>query len=390
MLDVFSYRMNERLAKASLPAWQIGQTHNLDHFERVGFPVRVETLQELGPLLDTMQENRFEKYMQELGGLTPEEYALLVDASRDAVLFQLRFFPYRQPVVPASTLLSVLRLYNKIKGVNEQFESVLEIGPGCGYLSFFLKSHRALRNYSQIEACESFYLLQNLVNLHVFGEELSERAFLAQDAKLSDYFSLDDPVTEFAPLANIPRKEPRCVHYPWWRIGEIVGGNVKFQIVTSNANLLEFGKRALDEYLTLIHTALLPEGVFVAQCLGYPSQNTAEALLEKTWEKGFGLLAFAQEEVTTPPPAIGSRSDLYAQIADSAPISNPVEFTVHNLILVRAGHPLFEACRKKANYHPKFIGANSIVDNVLFARPARRIMYTKGQLVEDTERGFVS
>ena len=40
MLDSQIYRTNEQLAKSLLPNWRIGQVHNLDQFERVGFPVR--------------------------------------------------------------------------------------------------------------------------------------------------------------------------------------------------------------------------------------------------------------------------------------------------------------------------------------------------------------
>jgi SAM-dependent methyltransferase len=291
MLDPYTYRVSERLAKSSLPAWQIAQTHNLDHFEKSGFPVRIESVQDLGPLIDTMQENRFDKYMRELGGLTLHEYELVLDASCRAVSFQLKFLPSRRPVVPASTLMSVFCLYKKLMGVNPSFRSVLEIGPGCGYLSFFLQQHNALENYSQIEACESFYILQNLVNVHCFGERFAEKAFLPLDSQLSDYFVTPNAVTEFAPLARVPRDSPTCTHYPWWRIGELISRDVKFEIVTSNANLLEFNPKALDDYLELIHRVLKPDGVLIAQCLGYPSQGSYQSLLEKLWNRGFALLS---------------------------------------------------------------------------------------------------
>lgn len=189
MLEPEIYRISERLAKAQMPTWRLAQTHAVDHFEKTGFPVRVSSLRELGQLLDTMQENRFDGYMQELGGLTESEYALLINACRDIVLFQLTYFSNRKPTLPLSTLLSAFTLYRKFLTVDGNFRSVIEIGPGCGYLSFFLRHHAALRNYSQIEACESFYLLQSLVDVHCFPARFEERALMPADAPVQDYFS---------------------------------------------------------------------------------------------------------------------------------------------------------------------------------------------------------
>ena len=50
MLEPEVYRRNERLAKARLPTWRVAQTHNVDHFERVGFPVRIASIGEVGQL----------------------------------------------------------------------------------------------------------------------------------------------------------------------------------------------------------------------------------------------------------------------------------------------------------------------------------------------------
>jgi hypothetical protein len=390
MLDSDTYRTSERLAKARLPAWQIAQTHNVDHFEKVGFPVRINSVQELGPLLDTMQENRFDKYMRELGGLTAEEYALIVAACRHAVLFQLNFFPSRQPVLPASTLLSVFCLYKKLIGIDPNFRSVLEIGPGCGYLSYFLKDHRSLENYSQIEACESFYILQNLVNVHCFGPSFAERAFVPHDADLGDYFATPNAVAEFAPPVRVARNRPRCTHLPWWRIGELVSQDIKFQIVTSNANLLEFSPAALRDYLALIQSVLTPSGALLVQCMGYPTHGSIQSLLERLRESGFALLAMPQEDVTTQPPRLDQRSDLLTRLQGKGVVSDPVVFTVNNALLVKAGHPLFDKYRESRNYRLQFIGDEPLVNDVYFARPSNRKMYAMRQLLEDTERGFAS
>jgi hypothetical protein len=257
MLDPQTYRASEQLAKSAIPSWRISQIHNVDHFERAGFPVRIGSIREIGQIVDTMQENRFDRYMTELGGLSRDEYDFVLRMCVDAVRFQLTFLPHRKPVLPISTLLSVFALYKKMLSTHPKFRSVLEIGPGCGYTSFVLRHHRDLDNYSQIEACESFYILQNLVNLHCFGPRFDERALPPEDFRGADYFVNKRADMEFSPEVRCPRQEPQCTHYPWWRIGEIATRDRKFDIVTSNANLLEFNAPALDDYLTLMHGAIM-------------------------------------------------------------------------------------------------------------------------------------
>ena len=389
MLEPEVYRRNERLAKARLPTWRVAQTHNVDHFERVGFPVRIASIGEVGQLLDTMQENRFEKYMRELGGLTESEYALLIEVCRDAVLFQSTYLPYREPILPVSTLLSSFVLYKKFLGVDANFRSVLEIGPGCGYLSFFLRRHGSLQNYSQIEACESLYILQNLVNVHCFGPRFEERAFLPKEAPALDYFSPPETrpaYTEMSPTVRLGQRPALCSHYPWWRIGELVTRDVRFQVVTSNANLLEFNAPALDDYLTLLHQVLEPAGAFVVQCTGFTASGTLESLIDKLWEKGFATLMFVLDKPIAAPQAAGP-SSLLSHLKGQA--TGSTTFAVNNCLFVKAGHPLFEKYRERTNCHSHFVGNEPLVNDVFFARPPDRRMYSMQKFVEDVEKSLV-
>src|SRR5262245_56401113 len=164
MLEISDYRLGEQFGKSTISNWRIAETHLVDHFIRVGFPVRIESRHEVGQLLDTMQEKRFERFMTELGGLTTADADSLTDALVSSVKFQMANLPRRKPCVPFSTMISSLTLYKKIVGFKPGVHSVLEVGPGCGYLSYFLAAHGTLRDYSQVEACESFYILQSMVN----------------------------------------------------------------------------------------------------------------------------------------------------------------------------------------------------------------------------------
>ena len=290
MLDPYLYRANETAAKADPALGHRAAAHSVDHFIKIGFPVRINSHQEAGPLLNSMQEKRAAIYMSELGGITPHEHDLLLESCRDIVSFQRLFFPLRKPVLPLSVLMSVLCLYSKLVGINPAFSSVLEIGPGCGYLSFFLRQHAALASYCQIEACESFYILQNLVNLYCFGGEFIEHAFAPNAMNLDNSFWLPFGQFEIPPAAiRVPHKPPKCEHFAWWHIDEVKSR--KFQIVTSNANLLEFSPAALEDYLGLIVEVLEPNGALVAQCCGSHVNGTLDTLYKKTEQFGLSIAA---------------------------------------------------------------------------------------------------
>ncbi len=385
MLDAETYRISERLAKAQSPTWRISAAHNVDHFERVGFPVRISSYRDLGQLLDTMQEFRFDKYMRELGGLTDEEYALVIEACKEVVLFQATYLPNRRPILPISTLLSNFTLYKKMIGIDRNFDSVLEIGPGCGYLSFFLRRHSALRNYTQIEAAESFYILQSLINVHCFGAQFEERAFLQEETSVLNYFAAPSPFTEIAPHIHFDRRK-LCSHYPWWRIGELPGQERKFQIVMSNANLLEFNPTALEDYLSLLLEVLEPEGVFLMQCAGYPAHGSIQDLLTKLWEKGFGMLMFALENKPHAQPQVGGPSHLLTELKRTS--GNTLVLTVNNGLFIKAGHPLYNSYRERPDGQLHFIGNERLVNDVFFSRPPNRRMYSVQQFVEDTEKAL--
>lgn len=258
MLDVPAYRAAESAAKATLPSWRAMQMHHLGAFQAVGFPVRVESLTELGMLLDTMQEDRAAFYRREIGAMTGDECEMLASAQRDQAEFAGAFFPDRPPAPADDTMVAMFALYRKLARAAPGFKRVLEIGPGCGYLSFFLKRHAGLEECAQIEAAESFYLLQHLVNLHCFG--------------------------------SAARTTTR--HVPWWSIGELQGR--RYDVVTANACLLECTRPALEQYLTLAAAVLSPGGKFVAQCFGsfaYGDQNT---LCEAMKRHGFRLVSLLE------------------------------------------------------------------------------------------------
>jgi hypothetical protein len=362
MLDSAHYRLSERIAKQQLPTWRIAQRHALEVFEKAGFPVRADSLADLRPLIDTMQENRFDSYMKELGGLTPAREALLMTALREISRFQLKYFNSSEVVVPFSTIMSALAIYQKISILKKNFRNVLELGPGCGYTMLFFAQHTGLENYSSIEACESFYLLQSLLGSHVFGSGFREHAAThSRSASNSSWqgnslFAASD-YEHLNTLDFSGSWEHReiCSHYPWWRIPELSGCNRKFDVVTSNANLNEFSQGALTEYLSLSYQLLADDGIFFFQCPGW--NHDGRDTMRFLYEAGFAPLFLAGGNVQL-------------QLDGSNGVDRRLihqEFTVPNGVLVKRGHPMWaERFRWELFTQPSICFAEPCIQNAFF------------------------
>jgi hypothetical protein len=242
-MDIAHYRRSETAAKQAMTSWRRAQAHTPGTFERVGFPTRVESTADLMALTDTMQEGRFEAYQQELGGLDELDTGLLVDALASFAKFFCQTFHTSSAPLPFDTMMSVYALRTKIYAHPDP-RSVLDIGPGCGYLSFL-----PIPPYTQIESCESFYMLQSLVNDfcvelgHYEGAALTTPAGAVRHSHSTD-----------------------IVHLPWWAIDGIT--HPGFDVVMCNAMLTELSSAALMEYVDLIAAVLRPDGTMIVQCIG--------------------------------------------------------------------------------------------------------------------------
>jgi SAM-dependent methyltransferase len=336
MLDQTQYRLAEHIAKQQLPTWRIAQRHTLEVFEKAGFPVRANSFADLRPLIDTMQENRFDSYMRELGGLTPERHSLLMTALREISIFQLKHFNSQEIIIPLSTVISALAIYHKISVLKPSFRNILEIGPGCGYTSLFFGQHPGLENYSSVEACESFYLLQSLLGTHVFGTGFREYAAVPNHSPAGSswhgerhFQSNDYEHLNTLDLSDSPQHREVCSHYPWWRIPDLSACGRTFDVITSNANLNEFSVSALTEYLSLSYQLLADDGIFFFQCPGWnhDGRDTNRFL----YEAGFAPLFLAEGNVEL---RLGERDGSGERLIHQ-------EFTVPNGVLIKRGHPLW-------------------------------------------------
>jgi hypothetical protein len=267
-MDIAHYRRSEALAQQMMPSWRHAQAHRPHKFMAVGFPIQVESTADLCQLVDGMHDvppGRFDGFQRELGGLSDSDFTCLVAALADYADFFAQNFGSATCPLPLASMLAHYLIFKKLLGWNPEFQELLEIGPGCGFLSFFLRVHPPLRRYAQIEVTESFYLLQHMVNRHCFGRRFTDHATLDPAV----FRPLVLPAIAKPPGPNVSvtiPDEPICEHWPWWRAMDLV--TRKFDIVTSNANLAEMTEPALQHYAKIIAAALRPEGALIAQDLG--------------------------------------------------------------------------------------------------------------------------
>ena len=285
--------------------------------------------------------------MMELGGLSPENLAALTRALTEAVKFQLTHLPKRKPIVPFSTMISSFVLYRKITGYKPDVELILEVGPGCGYLSFFLAHHSSLRDYSQVEACESFYILQSMINSYLFGHTFRDFAIGARGQDLAIHIrkDVDKPIV----LSDDDLPSQNCFHYPWWTLSALNEGSKKYDLVTSNANLNEFTRNALRDYLTIFSQVMKEDGIFLVQCTGFTAHGSLEDLFDVLYSFRFAPLFCALASDNIQPQMRDAMDQHFA-----ARGFDRKDFVLNNLILVKESHPLFPAAYDRRNYRHGF------------------------------------
>ncbi|QKF83311.1 hypothetical protein [Halarcobacter ebronensis] len=300
-LDFSTYRFYENLAKMNLTNWRIQALFNLDLFEKASFPVRVKNNMELRMLIDTMQENRFESFMNELDGLTEDELEEFLHALKESYYFQVNMFPHQKPIISYDTVLHALVIKNRLEQLKPEYKTLLEIGPGCGYFSFYLKHRECLKNYTAIEACESFYLLQNQVNQFCFGSQFEQKVPIPieyVEPKINKTFGINDETLIELDKNNFisNKEEKRAFHLPWWKLGSLYESKNVFDIIMSNSNLLEFSSGALTYYLDLIQNKLDKEGFFFVNGPGHHTSATQrEELGQLLFQADFAPIAIVSE-----------------------------------------------------------------------------------------------
>uniref|UniRef100_UPI00138E1AC8 hypothetical protein n=1 Tax=Campylobacter fetus TaxID=196 RepID=UPI00138E1AC8 len=282
MLDIGYYREQENAAKTNCPNWMIYETNNLDVFEKTGFPVRINNFQQTYMMMDSMNDSLFDEYMQEFGGFNEDELNEFLHALKSHIDYQRNAYPQKDHFLPLDTMISAFSIKKKLFNLDPNLKSLLEIGSGAGAFSFFAHN---LENYTQIEACESFYILQSAINFYLFKDKFKEEVFEKQN---NNYFSsLNETNKDYVEIKNIGGG---VSHFPYWKLAKVYSKKEEFDMVMSNANLVEFSTRALNDYLSIINNILKNDGIFFVQCFGGTVLRDTNIAFEALYNHGFSPL----------------------------------------------------------------------------------------------------
>lgn len=273
LLKVEPYNSAETAAADRFPI-RVNQAFFPEMFASVGYPARVERVDQLWRYIDVMHETRTTYNLDHLlHGLTAREFELFKEVTK--IVDKHATEQYGRRAHATSALLRaihVLRLIMIVTG--DERPAVLEVGPGCGYLGMLL----VMEGYPYIstDVAQAFYLYQSHMLSHI-AEDFKELAI--EDG---DIHSLKTP------------KPGTAVHIPWWKWVSLTPENIRLSagIMTCNHCLCEMHPSSMG-YLAAASSRILANhpngGKFVFDSWGYDLLHGEQTIFAKFSEFGFRL-----------------------------------------------------------------------------------------------------
>ena len=274
-MDFSAYARWESLALEQECSWIGRKIHYPKEFANDGFPLRLDSLEDLKFLFLSGSNGRFEAFQEELGGFREEDVIAIKAAAEKYCMFFTSMFTYKRFRVPVEELVkeyikwricsSLLDFFNKSN------PKVLEIGPGDGLGCLFLPLLPDTTCYSQIEVTPCLYLMQHWIAKITYGERFFEHANPVQSPQqlgnLSKCIMEDTEIVGHE--KSISKKLfPKVQHYPWWKIREAFEDLGEIDVVMSHDNIQEMHPTALRQYLTFAHKSLKEDGLFFSDSRG--------------------------------------------------------------------------------------------------------------------------
>lgn len=206
-------------------------------FSSANYPIRVRMEAELQRFVDTMHENAAGSLFSPTAALSPDE-ADLIRTINDKVV-DLTRTSFGRPIRPWLAHLDAVGMFRVVAAwagcLNRPNASILEIGPGSGYLGALLSL--AGYRYMAMDNTQAFYLWQNRLFAHLAGSGLLELADQAIPRE-------DDP-------------SKTVVHIPWWHFAELHRHNpFSADFVVCDHALGEISLNALRYILRTAHAML--------------------------------------------------------------------------------------------------------------------------------------
>lgn len=254
------YREAETVGRSFVPNRAI-QAFGLETFSAVGYPYEITDERELWRYHDVMQDGRLEGNLRLLE--TDSKFDNWELAKRAASSLQsfseARFgFPSAGKDMLSRALYQYALLCAVLDGRPKPW-SILEVGPGCGYLGLLLglEGHR----YLALEASQAFYTYQSTLFGDLFADEYCDGLSDVTDARIA--------------------------HLTWWdfcregsKLPELTGATANHMLAEMNSSALRFLFRKLHS--TQGHGFHL-----VAETLGSHAVNSLNDTLRQVVACGF-------------------------------------------------------------------------------------------------------
>jgi hypothetical protein len=270
VLDVETYDAAESAAAEAYPN-RILQAFYPEMFATVGYPGRVGSVRQLWRYIDVMHETRTEFNTEHLlHGLTAEEFELFKRVTRLVDEHAARQFGIRaHPTAALLRAIHVLRLIKIVTGSARP--TVLEVGPGCGYLAMLLIMEGF--PYVGTDVVQAFYLYQHQM-LSLVAKDLRELV-----VENHNILTVDQPEAGTA------------IHIPWWKWVTLTPERISLSagIMTSNHVLCEMHPSSMA-YLAVVGRKILSNypggGKVVFDNWGYDLLHSHETVAKKFADNG--------------------------------------------------------------------------------------------------------
>jgi hypothetical protein len=273
LLDVSRYDAAEAAA-IDRYSNRIIQAFYPELFATVNYPVRVTHLDQLWRYIDVMHETQADHLIDDvLQGMTADEFELYKRVTKIVDRHATEHFGMRAHATAA--LLRAIHALRLIKiATGDARPTVLEVGPGCGYLAMLL----VMEGYPYIgtDVTQAFYLYQSHLLAHVAG---TLRELVTEDA---DILTVDQPTGGTA------------VHIPWWKWVTLAPEKIRLKagIMTSNHVLCEMHPSSAA-YTALVARQVLSSppgnGKFIFDNWGSVLLHDARSVAAKFAEHGLQL-----------------------------------------------------------------------------------------------------
>lgn len=283
-----AYNFAEQIGRCRVPNRAI-QAFGLEAFSSVGYPFRISLAGELWRFHDVMQDGRLAlnfDLLDSVGGL--DDLKVVRQAATALVDFSHRRFGFASA---GKDMLSracyQYALLCRTLSTHPKPWTILEVGPGCGYLGLLLglAGHR----YIALEASQAMYVYQSSLFADVFADEYENGLSGSSKSRIS--------------------------HLTWWDFCSEDSTLPLLTGATANHMLVEMNKNGLRHLLRRLHATQSEGFRILAEKLGSTVVNSNDSVLQNVVEGGFSATETHTTGVWVFTKTNGSRSISYLPLA---------------------------------------------------------------------------